>query len=50
LPDPRHLPAVEGLPQYEAARLFIERAGAVEPSFELNAENAMAVAQVCYGL
>ena len=50
LPDPRHLPAVESLPAYEAARLFIERAVAVEPAFELNKENAMAVAQVCFRL
>ena len=50
LPDPRHLPAVESLPSYEAARLFIERAVAVEPGFEPNSQNAMAIAQVCYRL
>ena len=50
LPDPRHLPAVEGLPSYEAARLFLERAMAVEPGFEITEQNALAVAQVCYRL
>jgi non-specific serine/threonine protein kinase len=50
LPDPRHLPAVEGLQHYEAARLFLERAVAVEPSFKITDQNALAVAQVCYRL
>jgi predicted ATPase/DNA-binding CsgD family transcriptional regulator len=50
LPDPRHLPAVDGLPGYEAARLFAERAGAVRPDFALTEQNAMAVAQICYRL
>jgi predicted ATPase/DNA-binding NarL/FixJ family response regulator len=50
LPDPRHLPVVEGLPQYEAARLFVERARAVRPDFALTERNAVAVAQVCYRL
>jgi predicted ATPase/DNA-binding CsgD family transcriptional regulator len=50
LPDLRHLPAVESLPQYESARLFIERVVAVEPTFALTEQNAVAVAQVCYRL
>jgi len=50
LPDPRHLPAAEGLPGYEAARLFVERAAAVKPGFALTEQNAMAVAQICYRL
>ena len=44
------LPAVESLPQYEAARLFVERAAAVKPTFALTEENAASVAQVCYRL
>jgi non-specific serine/threonine protein kinase len=50
LPDPRRLPDVESLPHYEAARLFVERAVAVEPGFEITEQNALAVAQVCYRL
>jgi len=50
LPDLRRLPAVESLPQYEAARLFVERAVAVKPTFALTEENAASVAQVCYRL
>jgi predicted ATPase len=44
LPDLRRLPAVESLPQYESARLFMERAEAVRPTFALTEQNAVAVA------
>jgi predicted ATPase/DNA-binding CsgD family transcriptional regulator len=50
LPDLRHLPAVESLPRYESARLFLERTAAVRPTFELTEQNAPAVAQICYRL
>ena len=50
LPDPRRLPTVDGLPRYEAARLFVERAKALKPGFEVTEGNALAVAQVCYRL
>ena len=50
LPDLRRLPEAESLPQYESARLFVERATAVNPSFALTEQNATAVAQVCYRL
>jgi len=50
LPDLRPLPEVEGLPRYEAARLFLERAVAVKPTFALTEQNAASVAQVCYRL
>jgi predicted ATPase/DNA-binding NarL/FixJ family response regulator len=50
LPDTRHLPAVESLPHYEAARLFVDRAEAVKPSFALTEGNAMVVAQICHRL
>jgi predicted ATPase len=48
--DLRHLPALESLPHYEAARLFTDRAKAVKPDFGLMEGNALAVAQVCYRL
>ncbi|MGH3147905.1 MAG: ATP-binding protein, partial [Rubrobacter sp.] len=50
LPDPRHLTSVEGLPHYEAARLFVERARAVKQDFSLDEGNAVTVAQICYRL
>jgi len=40
----------EILSQFEAVRLFIERATAVNPSFRVNNENAPALAQICFQL
>src|ERR671916_668446 len=50
LPDLRRLSDIEGLPRYESARLFVERATTAKPTFALTEENASAVAQVCYRL
>jgi predicted ATPase/class 3 adenylate cyclase len=47
LPDLRRLPPIERLTQYEAVRLFIERAQAVRPDFAVTTENAPAVAEIC---
>ena len=47
LPDPARLPPLERLTQYEAVRLFVERARAVKPDFEVTNENAPAVAEIC---
>ncbi len=49
-PDPQRLPPLETLTQYEAVRLFAERAKAALPSFEVSDANAPAVAQICYRL
>jgi len=38
------------LPQYEAVRLFMDRALAVQPAFELTSANAPALAQLCIHL
>jgi predicted ATPase/class 3 adenylate cyclase len=46
LPDLRSLPPLEALSQYEAVALFIERAQAVRPGFEVTAENAPAIAEI----
>src|SRR6266545_3268645 len=46
-PDPRRLPPIETLADYEAVRLFVERATTVLPGFRLTSDNAPAVAQVC---
>jgi predicted ATPase/class 3 adenylate cyclase len=50
LPDPAHLPPVEGMSQYEAVRLFIARAQAVKPDFTVTIANAPAVAEICFRL
>jgi predicted ATPase len=50
LPDLRRLLDVESLSHYESARLFVERAAAVKPTFTLTEQNAPAVARVCYRL
>ena len=50
LPDPRHLPEVVALAQYEALALFIQRAQAARPAFQLTNANARAIAEVCLHL
>ncbi len=47
LPDLRRLPPTEQLAEYEAVRLFTERAKAVLPMFSVTDQNARAVAHVC---
>jgi predicted ATPase/class 3 adenylate cyclase len=47
LPDPQHLPDLVTLSQYEAVVLFIERAQAVKPDFQVTNTNAPAVAEIC---
>jgi predicted ATPase/class 3 adenylate cyclase len=47
LPDPRVLPPVKVLTQYEAVKLFVERARAVKEDFEVTNESAPAVAEIC---
>ncbi len=42
--------AVEQLAQYNAIKLFVARAEAVQPGFTLNAETAQAVADICLRL
>jgi predicted ATPase/class 3 adenylate cyclase len=46
LPDVEHLPPLESLSQFSAVALFIERARAVRPDFQVTAENAPAIAEV----
>ena len=47
LPDSRSMPPVEVLSQYPAVALFVQRAVAAKPDFELNHENALAVTEIC---
>ena len=49
-PIPTHLPSLEQLSQYEAVRLFVERAQAVKPDFTVTSANASAVAEICHRL
>ncbi len=50
VPDPNHLPSIETLSQYDAVRLFIDRAVMVQPAFAITNQNAPALAQICYRL
>jgi predicted ATPase/DNA-binding winged helix-turn-helix (wHTH) protein len=47
LPDSRSMPSVEVLSQYPAVALFIQRAIAAKPDFELSPENAQSVTEIC---
>ena len=47
LPDLKALPGLAALSQFEAVRLFIERAVAVKPDFQATNENAPAIAGIC---
>jgi predicted ATPase/class 3 adenylate cyclase len=47
LPYAKHLPDPAALSQYEAVGLFIERAQAVQPEFQVTNANAPAVAEIC---
>jgi predicted ATPase/DNA-binding XRE family transcriptional regulator len=50
LPDRDQLPALESLSQYEAVRLFIDRAISAKSSFTVTNGNAPALAQICHRL
>ena len=50
LPDPKHLPDLETLSQYESVALFIVRAKAVKPDFQVTNANAQAIAEICVRL
>jgi predicted ATPase len=47
LPDLKALPGLSALSQYEAVRLFIERAVSVKPDFQATNENVAAIAAIC---
>jgi len=50
LPRPSDTVALSTLTQYDAVRLFIERATAVSPTFMATNENAPSLAQICHQL
>jgi predicted ATPase len=49
-PDPRRTIALADMTQYAAVRLFVERAGTAQPTFQLSSANATAVADICHRL
>src|SRR5207249_304776 len=48
--DSRQLPPLKSLTHYEAVELFIDRAMAVQSDFQVNNQNAPAVAEICFRL
>ncbi len=51
LPPPQsRIADLHSLNQYEAVRLFIDRASAVRPGFQMTEANAPAIAQICHRL
>ena len=47
LPDLKHLPDLAALSHFAAVALFISRAQAVKPDFQMTATNAHAIAEIC---
>ena len=50
LPDPSKPQTAESLSQFEAVRLFIERAALVKPDIRVTNQNASALAKLCFHL
>ena len=50
VPDPGKTVALPAMTQYEAVLLFVDRAIAAQPSFQLTEQNAAAVADICQRL
>jgi predicted ATPase/class 3 adenylate cyclase len=50
VPDLHEPPPLERLVEYDALRLFAERAAEVRPDFALTSENARSVAEICHRL
>ena len=50
VPDPKHLQEHDTLIEYAAVALFVQRAQAIKPDFQLTAGNAQAIAESCLRL
>lgn len=50
VPPPRQPVSADGIGDYPAIQLFVDRAAAVQPEFALTAQNAASVAQICQRL
>ena len=49
-PDPFRLPALDDLGDFDAIRLFVERAADVSPGFDVRAADAPGLVQICWRL
>jgi predicted ATPase/class 3 adenylate cyclase len=49
-PDPKAIPRAQSMSRYAAVRLFVDRAQAAKPGFEVTDGNAPAVASICQRL
>ena len=47
LPEPRAVPSLDTLLNFESIALFVQRAAAVKPDFQLTAQNAASVVEIC---
>ncbi len=50
VPDLAHLPACESLPLYAACALFVERAQAIKPEFQVTEATVRSIAEICIRL
>jgi len=50
VPDPKHLMEDETLLEYAAVALFVQRAQAIKPGFQLTTSNARTIAEICLHL
>jgi predicted ATPase/class 3 adenylate cyclase len=49
-PDPSRAITLAALTQYESVRLFVDRAVAVQPAFDVTSQNACAITEICHQL
>ncbi|MGX1757933.1 ATP-binding protein [Streptomyces lydicus] len=50
VPSPEAVPSPDALTQYDAVQLFVDRAGAVLPGFQLRGQDCAAIARLCRAL
>jgi predicted ATPase/class 3 adenylate cyclase len=50
VPEPQRTVTMQALEQYEAVRLFVDRARAVQPSFQITDTNSRSVVDICHRL
>src|SRR3984893_6200451 len=50
VPEPQRAVTIQALTQYEAVRLFVDRARAMQPSFQITDSNSRAVVGICHRL
>jgi predicted ATPase/DNA-binding XRE family transcriptional regulator len=49
-PNPKHLPALQDLSRYDAIQLFVDRARAQLPGYQVAEHNVAALARICHQL